>query len=87
MTVCGDEENCDFSKFLAILDAEEEWQCYQAFYDVTSNKALLLQMCPICGWEKFVKEGKETMLLSVRATVAWLNQAIRGSKVINIKNR
>ena len=40
MVVKG-EQNRDFSKFIVMPD-EEERRCYKAFYDATSNAALLL---------------------------------------------
>lgn len=68
-TASGDDESRNLSKFLAIPDAEEERHCYQAFYDATSNQALLLRICPICAREKFAREGEETMLLSDQSVV------------------
>ena len=43
------KERRDFSKFLVIPTEEEECQCYEAFYDATSNEALTLRICPVCA--------------------------------------
>ena len=54
----------DFSSFMALPTFEEERQCYEDFYDATSNESLQLQTCPICAREKLQKEGERTMILS-----------------------
>jgi hypothetical protein len=57
-------EQRDFSKFLEIPNADEDRHCYERFYDATSNKALSLQICPVCARERFAKEGETSFLLS-----------------------
>jgi hypothetical protein len=54
------EEDRDFSKFMVIPSSEEERQCYENFYDATSNDALLLHTCPVRARERFSNEGVET---------------------------
>lgn len=58
------ETERDFSNFMTIPTEQEERSCYEAFYNATSNEALLLQTCPICGREKLDREGQRTMILS-----------------------
>ena len=60
----SEQEDRDFSKFLTIPTLEEERQCYEAFYDATSNAALMLQTCPVCAREMLAKDGELTLLLS-----------------------
>lgn len=45
-------------------DAEDERRCYQAFYDSTSNDALLFEVCPVCAGERLAHEGECSSLLS-----------------------
>ena len=52
------------SKFLSLPTVDEERQCYAAFYDATSNNALRLRTCPICGRQRLQKEGDRTTILS-----------------------
>ena len=49
---------------MVIPDKDEERRCYEAFYDATSNEALLLKICPVCAREKLVTEGERTSVLS-----------------------
>jgi hypothetical protein len=49
---------------MALPSIEEEQSCYEQFYDATSNDALTFAICPICAWEKFAREGEQTMILS-----------------------
>jgi hypothetical protein len=74
----NEEETCDFSKFMVIPSFEEERQCYEKFYDATSNKALLLRVCPICAWERFPNKGDQTWLLSDPSIVEVLNVRMAG---------
>ena len=70
--VSGEHER-DFSKFMEIPNADEERLCYEAFYDATSNEALLLKTCPVCAREKLAKEGEETLLLSDESVIEVLS--------------
>lgn len=54
----------DFSKFMLLPSADEEHQCYEAFYDATSNEALSMTICPVCARERMAKDGEDTLLLS-----------------------
>jgi hypothetical protein len=58
------EEHRDFSKFMTIPNADEERNCYQSFYDATSNAALSLKVCVVCARERFANEGEQSNLLS-----------------------
>ena len=49
---------------MVIPDKDEERRCYEAFYDATSNEALLLRICPVCACEKLATEGERTSVLS-----------------------
>jgi hypothetical protein len=61
--VNGDNEQ-DFVNFMVVPDTDDKHYCYEAFYNATSNKALILKICPVCAGEKMKKEGEETSLLS-----------------------
>jgi hypothetical protein len=74
----NEEETRDFSKFMVVPSFEEEHQCYEKFYDATSNKALLLRVCPICVRERFRNEGDQTWLLSDPSIVEVLNVGMAG---------
>jgi hypothetical protein len=58
------EEHRDFSKFMVIPNAYEEHDCYQSFYDTTSNAALSLKVCAVCARERLANEGERSNLLS-----------------------
>ena len=58
----GDEQ--DFLNFMVVPDRDEEQHCFEAFYDVTSNDALVLKTCPVCAGEKMKKDRDETYFLS-----------------------
>ena len=62
--IVNDEQERDLSKFMIVPDIDDEKHCYEAFYDATSNDALFLKTCPVCGREKLSGEGEETFLLS-----------------------
>lgn len=49
---------------MAIPIVEEERLCYEAFYDATSNAALSMMICPVCGCEMQARDGEHTLLLS-----------------------
>ena len=57
---------------MELPDGDEERRCYQAFYDATSNEALTLHICPVCGGEKLARDGDETLLLSNPSVVELL---------------
>ena len=59
----GDDEQ-DFSNSMVVPDRDEEWHCFEAFFDVTLNDALVLKTCPVCAEEKMKKEEDKTYLLS-----------------------
>jgi hypothetical protein len=61
-TVTGKQER-DFSNFMVLPSPDEEQNCYEVFYEATSNDALLLKTCPVCAWEKLAKDGEVTLLL------------------------
>jgi hypothetical protein len=48
---------------LIVPNSDEERQCYEKFYDATSNKALSLRVCPVCAREKLAREGEQSFLL------------------------
>lgn len=66
---------------MVLPDEDEEWLCYEAFYDMTSNEALLLKTCPVCAWEKLVKEGEETFLLSDESVIEVLSGTSSNERV------
>lgn len=49
---------------MVVPSAEEERQCYESFYEATSNKALHLETCPVCARERLASEGERTWILS-----------------------
>jgi hypothetical protein len=61
--VSGEQER-NLSNFMTLPTMEEERQCYENFYDATSNEALKFQVCPVCGRERLAKEGERNNLLS-----------------------
>ena len=86
VTVRGEQDR-DFSKFMVIPTEEEERDCYESFYDATSNEALTLQTCPICAREKLARDGRRTSLLSDESVVDLLtvplgNDGIEGQTMI-----
>jgi hypothetical protein len=79
MILVNGEEERDFSKFMALPDVDEERRCYEAFYEATSNDAVSLRTCPVCGREKLAKDGERNVLLSelsVREllTTSWIDE-------------
>ena len=80
------EGDRDFSKFMEILDAEEERGCYEAFYDSTSNAVLRLETCPVCGEEKLAREGDETNILSDPSVVEVLQVENAGSNEVILEH-
>jgi hypothetical protein len=59
---------------MALPSAEDERRCYEAFYDATSNAALLLMICPVCAREKLSRDGEYTLLLSDPSIVEILSR-------------
>ena len=49
---------------MVLPSIERERECYRAFYEATSNKALSFQICAVCGREKMAKDGDRSFLLS-----------------------
>jgi hypothetical protein len=49
---------------MVVPDIEDECCCYEAFYNVTLNDALVLKICPVCAGEKMKRKGDEMFLLS-----------------------
>lgn len=70
----------DFSRFMVLPSEDEERQSFQAFYDATSNDALLRRVCPICSRERSVKEGERTMLLSDQGVRSILESTVTGGE-------
>lgn len=66
---------------MALPNEDEERHCYEAFYDATSNDALLLKTCPVCAREKLVKEGEETFLLSDESVIEVLSGTSSNERV------
>jgi hypothetical protein len=61
----NNETKCNFSKFMAIPNEEQERECYKAFYDATSNAAIQSQVCAICTQEWLsTKEEQASLLLN-----------------------
>jgi hypothetical protein len=61
--VSGEEER-NFSNFMVVPSSDDEKECYEAFYNSTSNEALSFETCPICGRRRLTREGEKTLILS-----------------------
>jgi hypothetical protein len=66
------DEERDFSQFMMLPSMEQEHDCYEAFYDATSNESICFKVCPICAREWLKREGEETSILSDPSIVALL---------------
>jgi hypothetical protein len=66
--------------FMTLPSVDEERGCYEAFYDATSNEALLFLTCPICAQEKLARDGEQTMLLSDPSVIEILTAGSTGNE-------
>ena len=85
ITVHGEGQR-DFSKFMVVSNADEERHCYESFFDATSNKALTLQVCPVCAREKLDRDGEYNSLLSDETVVEVLESGRVGEGSVILRH-
>ncbi|KAG2339460.1 hypothetical protein BDR05DRAFT_1003412 [Suillus weaverae] len=56
---------CDHSKFMELPIDEVRKQCFRAFREATSNRALAMNVCVVCVREMMAFEGKKLFIPSV----------------------
>ena len=66
---------------MVVPNAEEERHCYEAFFDATTNEALLLKICPVCAREKSAKDGEDSMLLSDESVIEVLTSTSSNERI------
>ena len=59
-----------------IPSKEHEQQCYEVFYDATSNTALQFETCPVCAQGKLASDGGRMTLLSNHSVRALLKNPL-----------